>query len=329
MTDEATDLIAIDLGGTHARFASASVAGGRVVTLQEAETYAAKDFTSLESAWRHFIDEHGHGNCRNAAIAVASPITADLIKLTNNPWTIRPAELADRMNLEKLTLINDFGAVAHATAQLDIAQFMPLAGPTHEALPHGLISICGPGTGLGVAAVLRDEGGYRVLETEGGHIDFAPLDEIDDRILHHLRARHLRVSAERVVSGPGIVAIYEVLSAIEGRSVRQPLVDRDIWAAALQESDPLAVAALERFCMALGAFAGDIALAHGASGVVIGGGLGLRLGSKLQRPGFAERFVAKGRFSQRLAQIPVWLIVHPQAGLYGAAAAFAQEHVAG
>jgi len=144
-------------------------------------------------------------------------------------------------------------------------------------------------------------------------------------MLKRLRRTYNRVSTERIVAGPGIVTIYETLAAIEGRAV-QRLDDKEIWREALEGEDSLALAALDRFCLSLGAVAGDLALAQGAKGVVIAGGLGLRLKDHLARSGFAERFAAKGRFRTMLEAIPVKLITHPQPGLFGAAAAFAQEH---
>ena len=172
---------------------------------------------------------------------------------------------------------------------------------------------------------MRRADAYQVVPTEGGHVDFAPLDSIEDAILARLRARFRRVSVERVVAGPGLVDIYEALAALEGRTV-SPIDDKTLWAAALAGDDSLAAAALDRFCLSLGAVTGDIALHQGAGGVVIAGGLGLRLADDLPRSGFATRFVAKGRFEAMMAAIPVKLLTHPQPGLYGAAAAFAQEH---
>ena len=184
----------------------------------------------------------------------------------------------------------------------------------------------GPGTGLGVAHVWRDgRGTYRVQATEGGHIDYAPLDSIEDAILARLRQRYRRVSAERVVCGPGIIDIYEALAGMEGRAI-QPLDDRTLWTLGTSGEDSLAAAAVDRFCLALGSFAGDIALAQGANGVVIAGGLGLRIRDTLLQSGFASRFKAKGRFEGLMAALPVKLITHPQPGLFGAAAAFAMEH---
>ena len=145
------------------------------------------------------------------------------------------------------------------------------------------------------------------------------------RLLARLRRRYRRVSVERIVSGPGLANIYEALAAIEGRSV-ETMDDKALWAAALSGEDGLAAAALDRFCMVLGSVAGDIALAQGAKAVIIAGGLGQRLVDVLPRSGFASRFTAKGRFELMMAAIPVKVITHPQPGLFGAAAAFAEEH---
>jgi glucokinase len=188
-----------------------------------------------------------------------------------------------------------------------------------------VISIVGPGTGLGIAQLLRRAGGYHVVETEGGHFDFAPLDGLEDRILARLRTRYGRVSVERIASGPGLANLYEALAAIEGRETN-PRDERGLWQAALAGDDSLAAAALDRFCLSLGAVAGDIALVQGARALAIGGGLGLRLADRLPGSGFCDRFVAKGRFEQRMRDMPVRIITYAQPGLYGAAVAFAAEH---
>lgn len=321
----ALEVVAVDIGGTHARFAVAEVAEGRVVTLGEPVTLKTAEHASLQLAWQHFEQVAGRPLPCAAAIAVASPIGGEVIKLTNNPWVIRPSLINERLNVDQWVLINDFGAVGHAVAQVPPDQFLHLSGPDVPFPDHGVLTVCGPGTGLGVAQVLRTAGGYHVLETEGGHMDYAPLDPIEDALLKHMRKNFRRVSVERIVSGPGIVGIYETLADIEGIPVpRQD--DKTIWGKALDGSDSLALAALDRFCLSLGAVAGDLALVHGAKGVVIAGGLGLRIKDRFERSGFAERFVAKGRFETLMSTIPVKLITHPQPGLFGAAAAFAQEH---
>jgi glucokinase len=170
-----------------------------------------------------------------------------------------------------------------------------------------------------VGLVIRRDGQYQVIASEGGNMDFSPHDDLDDRLMATLRRRYGHVSAERLVSGPALRDIYAVIADAE-----VPYADdRDLWQAALEDRDPIAAAALERFCVCLGAFAGNIALAHGANALVLAGGLGLRLREHLPASGFAERLAAKGDYRSILEQLPVKLIAHAEPGLYGAAAAFA------
>ena len=319
------EVVAVDIGGTHARFAIAEVAGGKVVSLGDVVTQNTAEHASLQTAWQDFGRQAGRPLPDAAALSVASPMGGEVIKLTNNPWIIRPALIPARLGADTYVIVNDFAAIAHAVAQLPNEDFLHICGPDRSLARDGVTSICGPGTGLGVAGVLHAGGTYHVLPTEGGHVDFAPLDAFEDAMLARLRKTFTRVSAERVCAGPAIVAIYETLAEIEGKPVRH-LDDKAIWGLAFEGTDSLALAALDHFVLALGAFAGDLALMQGAKDVVIAGGLGLKLQDHFARSGFAERFTAKGRFQQMMAAIPVRLITHPQPGLYGAAAAFAQEH---
>jgi glucokinase len=319
------ELVAADIGASHARFAIAEVAGGRVTHLDEAVTFNTVEHASLETAWEKFGARLGRALPRAAAIAVACPITGEMLRLTNNPWIIHPTKIAETLKIDQVTLINDFGAVGHAVLRVGNDHFRHLCGPDVPLPDKGVISIIGPGSGLGVAHVLRADEGNHVIESEGGHMDYAPVDGIEDLILARLRERFGRVSVERIVSGPGLASIYEALAVIEGRPI-QAADDKAIWTAALSGADSLAVAALERFCLALGSVAGNIALAHGANGVVIAGGLGARIADVLPRSGFASRFSAKGRFERMMSSIPVKMITHPQPGLFGAAAAFAEQH---
>ncbi len=319
------ELVAVDIGGTHARFAIAEVEGGRVVSLGTPVTLKTAEHASLQTAWQAFGQQAGRPLPNAASIAVASPITGDVIRLTNNPWVIRPSLIPERLGADTWSIINDFGAIGHAVAQLPDEDFDHICGPGGPLPAQGVTTVCGPGTGLGVAQVFKHDDRYHVLSTEGGHVDYAPLDGIEDALVRRLRKTFTRVSAERICAGPGIVAIYETLAELEGRPVHSR-DDKTIWTEALEGTDSIALAALDRFCLALGAVAGDLALAHGAKGVVIAGGLGLRIKDKLIRSGFDQRFVAKGRFQTMMAGIPVKLITHPQPGLFGAAAAFAQQH---
>ena len=320
-----TELVAVDIGGTHARFARASIAEGGEIALDEPVTLKTSDHASLQTAWEEFERRAGERLPRAAAIAIAAPITGETIRMTNNSWIFRTSALDEQLGLEAVTLINDFGAVAHAVARAPADQLLHVTGPDRKLPERGTISVIGPGTGLGVAHFHRHDGGYHVQSTEGGHVEFAPLDAIDDWMLARLRSQHLRVSTERVHSGPGIVEIYRALAAREKRS-EEPPSDRVIWEKGIAREDSLCAAAVDRFCTSLGSVVGDYALAHGASAVVIAGGLGLRLRELLPHSGFGERFRFKGRYTEMMAGIPVKLITHPQPGLFGAAAAFALEH---
>jgi glucokinase len=322
-----TAVVAVDIGGTHARFAIAEVQDGRVLALGEATTLKTAEHASFQTAWQEFERLNGKALPRAAAIAIAGPVDADVIKLTNNPWIIRRSMVCEKLNVDSFVIVNDFGAVGHAVAQAGAAHFHHLTGPEQDFATDGTLSIIGPGTGLGVAHLWRKGAAYHVQATEGGHIDFAPLDAIEDAVLARLRNRYRRVSVERVVSGPGLIDLYETLAAIEGRAVQQ-YDDKTLWQMGLSGEDSLAAAAVDRFCLSLGSVAGDITLAQGGfAGVVIAGGLGLRIKDSLIRSGFAERFRAKGRFEALMSAIPVKLITHPQPGLFGAAAAYAQQYI--
>nr|AUN37765.1 glucokinase [uncultured bacterium] len=318
-------IVTADIGGTHARFALAEIDGGRVASLDSPIKYQTAEHASFQTAWQEFGRQKQIELPSELAIAFAGPVGGEVLKLTNNPWVIRPSLMKERLGVDRFTIVNDFGAVAHAVGTLPDDHFQTICGPDRPLPTEGVISIVGPGTGLGVAALLRKTGHYHVIESEGGHVDFAPLDDLEDRILEHLRRNFRRVSVERVASGQGLRNLYEALGAIEGR----PLEFRDdkvLWAAANDGTDSLAVAALDRLCLTLGSVAGDMALAQGAAATVIAGGVGLRIADYLPKSGFRDRFIAKGRFERRMDDMPVKLITHPEPGLFGAAAAFAREY---
>lgn len=318
-------IVSADIGGTHARFALAEIDGGRVVRLDDPIKLQTSEHGSFQLAWEEFGRRKGIDLPPELAIAFAGPVGGEVLKLTNNPWVIRPSLMKERLGVDRFTIVNDFGAVAHAVATLPDTEFQHICGPDRPLPKTGVLSIVGPGTGLGVAALLRKPDHYEVIETEGGHVDFAPLDKLEDRILTELRRSFRRVSIERIASGRGLWNLYEALGAIEG----QPLAfhdEKELWAAAIAGTDSLANAALDRLCLTLGSVAGDMALAQGSYGVVIAGGVGLRLADHLTTSGFRDRFIAKGRFERRMDDMPVKLITYAEPGLFGAAAAFAREH---
>ncbi|WP_420144992.1 glucokinase [Sphingobium sp.] len=323
-----TDIIAADIGGTNARFARASLDERGVPTLGTVRKYKVADYPSLQACWAAFAaDEQtaGHGDLpRAASIAFATAIGRDVIKLTNSNWVIRADTLAQDIGVDNVRLVNDFEAVAHAVSRLPDENLPLLFGEDRPFPTDGGVTILGPGTGLGVAMIAYDQGHPHVIATEGGHLDFAPLDHIEEKILSYLRDKFLRVSTERIVSGPGLNYIYKALATI-GHDRVVLMEDPELWQAALDGSDEFARRALERFCLCYGSVAGDLALAHGPHSVVLAGGLTQRMRDFLQQSGFHTRFKAKGRFESLMASVPIRCAIHEEIGLFGAAAAFRER----
>lgn len=315
-------IVAADIGGTNARFALAELVSGQPPRLGEVRRYASADHSGLASAWRAFAQDSGEDLPPAASIGVAAAADQDVLRFPNSSWIIDRHEVAAELGLDRLTILNDFGATAHAITVLRPEDFAYVAGPEGRLPAQGVTTVMGPGTGLGVAMLLRREGHVHVLETEGGHIGFAPLDEDEERIEHDLLMRFGRVSVERVVSGPGLLDVYRALG---GRSYDDAIA---LWTAALAGNDPATVEALERFVKCFGSAAGDLALAHGSNAVVISSGLSRRMADKLRSPLFGGRFTAKGRYRARMEGIPVRLVMYDEPGLLGAAVAFQREHMA-
>jgi glucokinase len=311
-----------DIGGTNARFALSMAEADGCPGLHAVREYDVARFGSLAEAAAHYLAEMATPPQR-AVIAVASAVTGDEIKITNNAWSFSIPALQRQLGLEQVQVINDFAAVGLAIPHLRPEQLRRIGEaappPGRRGAQH--LAALGPGTGLGVCRLLRQDGRTLVLETEGGHIGFAPADSYELAILQHLLQRYPRVSFERLVSGPGLCNLYEAVCAVEGIA-REAGTPEQIAARALQEGPQGACRrSVERFCAILGSFAGDVALVHGAwDGVYLGGGLTLRLLPWIERGDFRRRFEAKGRFQPLLQNVPTWAITHGQAGLLGASA---------
>ena len=310
-----------DIGGTHARFALAELMPGGRPRIGEMKRYRTREHSGVASAWAAFERDCGCELPGAASMGVAAPIDGDRVLLINSGWTIDRPALAAELGLSKLVLHNDFGAVAHAVSVLTEAELEPIAGPPGPLPNRGVTTIIGPGTGLGVSLLVRGRGGPEILETEAGHIGFAPMDEEAKALAAALEARYGRASLERVVSGPGLIDLYRFLGGGEW----DPLDPGRLWSAAIDGSDPLAVAALERLVKWFGSAASDMALAHGALAVVVTGGLSNRIRDRLASPLFAEGFTAKGRYRERMGGVPVRLATYPEPGLLGAAVIFERE----
>lgn len=306
-----------DIGGTNARFALAEIDGVDVISLGEPVTLSTSGHASFGDAWRTFTGRNPGAEPNALGLAFAGPVDGGKVRLTNNDWSIDRETLRE-LGIDHSVIVNDFGAVANAVATLEDAHFQPLCGPSGPLPRKGVTTVLGPGTGLGVAIIVVSEDGWQVVETEGGHVAFAPADAEEDSILSSLRERFGQVSVERLASGPGLGNIHRALTGTDADS------DIDLWQRALA-GDGSAAVSLKRWCAILGGFAGDLALAHGASSVVIAGGLGHRLGGALPKSPFPDRFVAKSPYQERMRKIPVRMLLHPQPGLLGAAVAFARQ----
>ena len=320
-----------DVGGTNARFALTDLDAPQPA-LQHLLALPNAQFASLQHAIEHYLAQVGVRPAR-AALAVASPVGQDEIRLTNRAWSFSRSELQARLGLAELRMLNDFGAIAWAVPSLGAQARIPLHGDPDAPL-RGPVSVLGPGTGLGVALLVGDPArGWQVVETEGGHVSFAPIGEEERAIDAWLTAQHGRTSNERLLSGKGLSEIDLVLrggarppapALLPGEAslARPHLRDpAEIVAAALDGHDQAARRALARFCAVLGSVAGDCALIHGARTVAIAGGIVPRFVPFLRSSAFRERFLAKGRFATLLEQVAIHVITHPQPGLLGAATA--------
>lgn len=311
-----------DIGATNARFAL-EFAPGRI---EQIEVLACDDFRSVEAVVRAYLsrvqvagDTQG---IRHAAIAIANPIDGDLVRMTNRDWSFSIETTRIALQLDTLLVVNDFTALAMAIPRLDDAQRLKIGGGA--ARENAVIGLLGPGTGLGVSGLIPTEDRWITLGSEGGHVSFAPCDERELFVLQHTWRRYPHVSAERLVSGPGIELTYQALAARAGQPAAT-LTTPQIVDAALAGSDVLCVETVECFCAMLGTVAANVAMTLGAfGGIYIGGGIVPRLGELFARSPFRARFEAKGRFSDYMARIPSYLITAPYPAFLGVSAILAE-----
>lgn len=319
-------VLVADIGGTNARFAMADIDGDQRPRLHDEQKFSADRFASLQHAARHYLSGVAdRARITRAAIAVACPVTGDEVRLTNRAWSFSRRELQHELGLDELQVINDFGAAARSIPALTDDEKLVLHHGTHFG-PRAPISVIGPGTGMGVALITQFEpDNWHVIETEGGHVSYAPQGTEEQMIHDWLSARHGRVSVERVLSGNGLGRIHAALSGRDPSKMLTPnealLEPATIVERALGGEDVISRRALARFCAVLGGFAGDCALIHGARTVAIAGGIAPRFGSFLNASAFVERFLDKGRFAAWLEVVRVVLVTHPEPGLLGAALA--------
>lgn len=324
MTQRATQArLVADLGGTNVRFA---VQREPDAPLTDFAAYACVDHAGLLQAIRFYLDTARVSKVRQAAIGVAAPIKGDRVSLINNrAWDFSIAELKASLQVDKLDVLNDFAALAHCVPALKADDVQPVAAsPSQAAIPNATRIVVGPGTGLGLAAMATDRHGrHQVIGGEGGHGTLPAADAQEAELLRVLRAEYGHVSAERVISGPGMANLYRahcVLKAIQP----EPLDAEMIVKRALAGGDLACKEVVEQFVRFLGSFAGSQALAFGAlGGVYLSGGVLSHLRALFDEQLFRRQFEAKGRYEAYLKAIPVYRITLPHAALTGALMALA------
>ena len=298
-----------DIGGTNARFGWQEYEGAAISHVQ---VLPCAEFASLCEAAQSYLAQQGLAAPQCAAFGIANPVTGDAVTMTNHHWQFSVQALRQGLGLARLVLLNDFTALALALTELPPQQLLQIGGGL--AADDGAIGLIGPGTGLGVSGLLPlgHQNKWIPIAGEGGHISLSASTEREFAVIQHLQQRYGHVSAERVLSGSGLVDLYHVLCHLEHGQGLEITTPAQVMERALAEPSSTAHQALDMFCGFLGSVAGDLALTLGArGGMYIGGGIVPRMVDRLERGPFRTRFESKGRFRSYLQNIPVWVIRSP------------------
>ena len=305
-----------DIGGTWARFGLVDRDG----SLERVSASECARHEGLEAAVGAYIEDAGrNARPRRAAISVACPVTGDRVSLTNHPWSFSIEDVRRRLGFETLTVVNDFAAAARGVPRLRPEDLVRIGGG--EPVPEAALAVLGPGTGLGVSGLVpTDAGDWTVIEGEGGHATIAAFDRREAEVLAEVGREFGHVSAERVLSGPGLINLHAALRRIDGLAPDPGLTPRDIAVAGVERRSARCRETLRLAAAMLGTFAADLALTLGArGGVYIAGGMVPRYVHAFAESGFRRRFEEKGRFSGYLAAIPTWVVMHEFPALLGLA----------
>ena len=324
-------ILAGDIGGTKTLLQIAECEAGRCRTVRE-QRFDSGAHASLGSIIRDFFLSEKDGAIAAACFGIAGPVkqtdSGQHVKVTNLPWEIDSRALAREFGFPHARLINDFQAIGYGIEALDEHDLVVLQ--RGEAAPHGPCGVIGAGTGLGQGILVWDRDHYEPIATEGGHANFGPVDELQIELTRYLLKNCGRASYERVLSGPGLVRLYDFLKARgetpESPAVAQAMRDDDpaavITRAVLEQNDALANRALDLFIDIYGAQAGNLALTAGATGgVYIAGGVAPKILSRCTDGRFMRAFCNKGKMTPYVAAIPVQVVTNPRVGLLGAALA--------
>lgn len=336
-------LLAGDIGGTKTILRlvkTAPSSDARPKTTLHEQTYPSQDFSDLVPMVQQFYRDASLASDSQptaACFGIAGPVVGNTSELTNLSWSLMTERLEQDLQIPAVELINDFAAIGYGVLELSDQQIQTLQSA--ESQPDAPIAVLGAGTGLGQCFLIPDSQDYRVFASEGGHSDFAPRTELEFELLKYLRSQKQlqRISVERVVSGQGIVSIYQMLRN-RGTDPESPELKElfEIWEqeqpektvdpaaaiaqAAMQQNDALCEQTLQMFVQAYGAEAGNLALKllpYG--GLYIAGGIAAKILPLLQRGDFMEAYARKGRMQPLLEKVPIHVVLEPKVGLMGAA----------
>ena len=310
-----------DIGGTNARFALVDEGG----TLPQYErTLSCANYRTLIDAVLAYLEDVSQSMPETASLAIATPVTNDRVVMTNHVWDLSLEETRKALGIESLKVLNDYTALALALPYLSKDDYYQVGAGT--AVDKQAMAVLGPGTGLGVSGAIYAGDYWLPLQSEGGHVSYGPLNDRETAVIEIICKHRDHVSAESLVSGPGLVLLYESIAKCDGVD-HELLSAQEITSKALSKSSASAEEAVAMLCGILGSVAGNLALTLGArGGVFVGGGIVPKLGDYFQRSPFRVRFESKGRFSQYLSEIPTHVISSKYPALIGAPVAVKKQY---
>ncbi|PYE87612.1 glucokinase [Phyllobacterium leguminum] len=304
-----------DIGGTNARFA---ILVDSYAEPKQFPILQTADYATIDEAIQSAVLDHTSIQPRSAVLAIAGPVDGDEIGLTNCPWVLKPKQMMETLGLEDITVLNDFEAQALAVTSLEAEYLEQIGGGASE--PNGGRVVLGPGTGLGVAGLIRTRQTWVPVPGEGGHVDFGPRTKRDFEIFPHLERIGGRISAEQLLCGRGLQNIYRAVCKTDGVAATLT-TPAEITAAALDGSSAQAKETLQLFVVYLGRLAGDFALTFMANGgIYLAGGIAQRILPALKDPSFREAFEDKAPHEDIMKTMPIYVITHPLAALSGLSA---------
>ncbi len=313
MQTEASLSIVADIGGTNARFATVSRQNtpSKIIVLRTA------DYSGPGQAIKHYLAKTGQTRPQRITLAVAGPVFQDEIHITNSDWCFSISGLKAEFEYADISILNDLEAHALALPSLSSTQIKQIGSGDLAGHGDSTMAVVGPGTGLGIAALVHHQNGWQAMPSEGGYTSLSPANELELGVWHVIKSQHGRVSAERVLSGPGLVELYNALATLQGRTPAA-IPPEEIAARALSRQDEMCISTVDLFCAWLGDLAGDVALMFCAfGGVYLTGGIAPSIIDIIERSQFRQRYISKGRGASVVEKVPTYVVTAKTPALLG------------